>query len=73
MILKIFVTKHHVELRRFSDDVIQRLRTLSEEVLANLARKDEFSGRVYASYKKFLNQTREWSDIVELSLLQARD
>lgn len=71
--LQTLITKHGVELRRFPDDVIARLRTLSEEVLAEIAQKDEFSSKVYTSYMKFLTQCKEWSGISELGYLQARD
>ncbi len=71
--LQTLLTKHNVELRRFPDDVIGRLRALSDEVVSEIAQKDEVSARIYASYKKFLTQAREWSAISELTYLQARD
>lgn len=71
--LQALIAKHNVELRRFPDDVILKLRALSDEVVAEIAQKDEFSSRVYSSYKKFLSQSKEWSDIGELTYLQARD
>jgi TRAP-type mannitol/chloroaromatic compound transport system substrate-binding protein len=71
--LQTLIAKHNVELRRFPEDVILKLRALSDEVVAEIAEKDEFSSRVYSSYKKFLSQSKEWSDIGELTYLQARD
>ncbi|MGE5153272.1 MAG: TRAP transporter substrate-binding protein [Bdellovibrio bacteriovorus] len=71
--LQTLVTKHQAQLRRFPDDVILKLRELSEQVVAEIAQKDEFSSRVYASYRKFLDQAKEWSGISELTYLQARD
>jgi TRAP-type mannitol/chloroaromatic compound transport system substrate-binding protein len=71
--LQTLVTKHNVELRRFPDDVVLKLRALSDEVVADIAQKDEFSSKVYSSYKKFLSQSKEWSDLAELTYLQARD
>lgn len=71
--LQTLIAKHNVELRRFPDDVILKLRALSDEVVAEIAQKDEFSSRVYSSYKKFLSQSKEWSGIGELTYLQARD
>jgi TRAP-type mannitol/chloroaromatic compound transport system substrate-binding protein len=41
--------------------------------VAEIAQKDEFSSKVYSSYKKFLSQSKEWSGIAELAYLQARD
>ena len=71
--LQTLVRKHNVELRRFPDDVVLKLRALSDEVVADIAQKDEFSSKVYSSYKKFLSQSKEWSDLAELTYLQARD
>jgi TRAP-type mannitol/chloroaromatic compound transport system substrate-binding protein len=71
--LSVLVKKHGVELRRYPDDVIRRLRELSGEVVAEIARGDDFSRKVYASYEKFLSQAREWSGISELAYPLARD
>jgi TRAP-type mannitol/chloroaromatic compound transport system substrate-binding protein len=71
--LQTLISKHEVQLRRFPDDVILKLRELSEQVVAEIAEKDELSSKVYASYKKFLVQAKEWSGISELTYLRARD
>jgi TRAP-type mannitol/chloroaromatic compound transport system substrate-binding protein len=71
--LQTLITKHNVELRRFPDDVILKLRALSDEVVAEIAQKDDFSSKVYSSYKKFLSQSKEWSGTTELTYLRARD
>jgi TRAP-type mannitol/chloroaromatic compound transport system substrate-binding protein len=66
-------TKHKVEMRRFPDEVLRTLRARSDEVVAGLAQQDEFAAKVFASLKKFLSQTREWSILGERAYLQARD
>ena len=71
--LQTLVTEHGVELRKFPDDVLIKLRELSNEVVAEIANKDDFSKRTYTSYQKFLKQAKEWSAISELAYLQARD
>lgn len=71
--LQTLIKKHKVELRSYPDDVVRKLRGLSDQVVAEIAQKDEFSKKVYASYEKFLNQAKEWSGISELAYLQARD
>lgn len=71
--LQTLVAKHEVTLRRFPDDVIVRLRALTDEVLAELARNDELSARIYASYRKFQVQSQEWSDISALTDRLARE
>ena len=71
--LQTLLGKHNVDLRRYPDDVITRLRQLADEVVAEVAQKDAFSQKVYASYHKFLEQSKEWSRISDLTYLQARD
>jgi TRAP-type mannitol/chloroaromatic compound transport system substrate-binding protein len=71
--LQTLIKKHKVELRRYPDDVVRKLRELSDQVVAEIARKDEFSNKVYASYEKFLTQVKEWSGVSELTYLLARD
>ncbi|MBK1644972.1 ABC transporter substrate-binding protein [Thiocapsa imhoffii] len=71
--LQTLLTKHNVELRRFPPDVLARLRTISDEVVAEVGQRDPLASRVYSSYKKFLNQSKEWSRLAELAYLQARD
>jgi TRAP-type mannitol/chloroaromatic compound transport system substrate-binding protein len=66
------LNKHKVDMRIYPDDVLQQLRKISEEVVAELAGKDDFSKRVYDSYFKFYQQARRWSDISELAYLKAR-
>jgi len=71
--LSTLIKKHNVDLRQYPDDVVRKLRGLSEQVVMEIAQKDEFSKKVYASYEKFLKQAKEWSGISELTYLQARD
>ncbi len=67
------VNEHNVELRRFPDEVLAKLRELSEQVVAELAAKDDFSNRVYQSYNGFLQSARKWTELSERSYLNARD
>jgi TRAP-type mannitol/chloroaromatic compound transport system substrate-binding protein len=71
--LRALVDKHGVDLRPYPQDVIAKLREISAEVVAEVAQKDAFSKKVYASYQKFLIQAKEWSNISELTYLRARD
>ncbi|EIC21008.1 TRAP transporter substrate-binding protein [Thiorhodovibrio frisius] len=71
--LTTLVDEHGVDVRSFPPDVLARLRELSGEVVAEIAEKDEFSKRVYASYQKFLKQSQAWSKISEYAYLNARD
>ena len=71
--LQTLLTEYGVELRQYPDDVLLALRTLSTEVVAEIAEKDAFSRKTYASYQKFLANSKEWSSVSELAYLQARD
>ena len=71
--LQDLIKKHGVQLRRLPDDVIKKLRQISDEVVAEIAQKDEFSKKIYASYEKFLRQSKDWSAESELAYLLARD
>ncbi|WP_295881251.1 TRAP transporter substrate-binding protein [uncultured Thiohalocapsa sp.] len=71
--LQTLLTEHKVDLRRYPDDVIAKLRELSGEVVAEIAEQDAFSQKTFASYQKFLKQAKEWSAISELTYLKARD
>ncbi len=71
--LETLLDKHHVDLRRYPDDVLRELRRLSREVVAELADKDDFSRKVFKSYNDFYEQSRRWSDISERAYLEARD
>jgi TRAP-type mannitol/chloroaromatic compound transport system substrate-binding protein len=71
--LQTLLTEYDIELRQYPDDVLLALRKLSNEVVAEIAEKDAFSRKTYASYQKFLASAKEWSGVSELAYLQARD
>ncbi|MDZ7661370.1 TRAP transporter substrate-binding protein [Thiohalophilus sp.] len=71
--LKTLVEKHNVDLRRYPDDVLKKLRNLSDEVVAEVAEKDKMSKKVYESFKKFRNQAMEWHRISEQTYMAARE
>ena len=71
--LQTLIEKHGVELRPYPNDVIAKLKQIATEVVAEIAQKDGFSQRVFASYQKFLRQSIAWSRVSELAYLKARD
>ncbi|MFO8025609.1 TRAP transporter substrate-binding protein [Thiohalophilus sp.] len=71
--LKTLVEKHNVDLRRYPDDVLKKLRNLSDEVVAEVAGKDKMSRKVYESFKKFRDQAMEWHRISEQTYMAARE
>jgi TRAP-type mannitol/chloroaromatic compound transport system substrate-binding protein len=70
--LKTLVEEHGVELRKFPDEVIRRLRELSAAVVAEAGANDPMSTKVYASFKAFNKQVSEWTRISEQAYLEAR-
>jgi TRAP-type mannitol/chloroaromatic compound transport system substrate-binding protein len=66
------VKEHHVDVRPLPDQVLRHLKKLSDEVVAEVAAKDELSQRVYASFQAFRDQVITWDDISERAYLNAR-
>ncbi len=70
--LRTLVEQHKVDLRRFPDDVLARLKQLSDEVVAEIADKDPMSRKVYDAFVSFRDQVVAWSDVSERAYLNAR-
>ena len=70
--LRTLVDEHGVELRRLPDDVLERLRDLSWDVIEESA-TDELSKRILASYVDFLSNVQAYHDISERAYIEARD
>ncbi len=70
--LQTLINKHKVQLRQFPDDVLKKLRVLSDEVVSELAKKDDLAKRIFASYKKFRDDVKVWHDLSEVAFYKAR-
>ncbi|UCE89476.1 MAG: ABC transporter substrate-binding protein, partial [Pseudomonadota bacterium] len=70
--LHTLVNTHKVDLRALPDDVLNKLRALSDEVVAEVAARDKASKRVFDSFRKFRDQAKKWHDISELAYMKAR-
>jgi TRAP-type mannitol/chloroaromatic compound transport system substrate-binding protein len=70
--LDTLVKEHGVQFRRLPDDVLKALRETSEQVLKELAAKDEFTGRVYASFQAFRESAARWHEVSEVAFYAAR-
>lgn len=71
--LHTLVNKHKVDIRQFPDEVLAKLRQLSDEVVAEVAAKDELTKQVYESFRTFRDQVMEWHKVSEQSFLRARE
>jgi len=71
--LKQLIEQHGVDVRSYPPDVLAQLRSVSEEVVAEVAAKDAFSQKVYKSYKQFLDDARTYNRISDLAYMKDRD
>jgi TRAP-type mannitol/chloroaromatic compound transport system substrate-binding protein len=67
------IEKHNVDVRPFPDDVLQKLQTLSDEVVAEVAAADPMSEKVYKSYKAYRDNVKAYHAVSEQAYINARD
>ncbi|MEY3050748.1 MAG: hypothetical protein RLY31_533 [Bacteroidota bacterium] len=53
--------EHHVEFRTFPDQVLDTLRSSSEEVIASVTDADPFARKVFENYRRFQEQCAGWA------------
>ena len=70
--LDTLVNKHKVDLRRYPDDVLKKLKVLSDEVVAEVGAKDKLSKSVFESFRNFRDQAVKWHNVSERAYLDAR-
>ncbi|MEO5376796.1 MAG: TRAP transporter substrate-binding protein [Magnetococcus sp. DMHC-6] len=70
--LNALVNEHKVLLRPFPDVVLQKLKSISVQVVAEIAAGDSLSKEIYDSLKSFLAQAESWHKVSELAYLKAR-
>ena len=64
--------KHHVEVRRFPDEVLREFKRVSDQVVGEMAGKDDLSRRIYASYTAFRDKVSAWHKVSEAAYYHAR-
>lgn len=64
--------KHGVEVRRFDDETVARLKQVSRDVLGELAASDPLVQRVHNSYMEFLARAAEYAPHGEQGFLNMR-
>lgn len=70
--LQSLINDHGVILKRLPDEVLNRLRELADEVVAEIAAKDAFSQKVFESFLAFKTQVTAWQDISQKAFLNVR-
>ncbi|NOX37508.1 MAG: TRAP transporter substrate-binding protein [Calditrichaeota bacterium] len=54
-----------VQIKKFPDDVLEKFRQLSQEVIQEVVEKDPFSKKVYQSFHQFQQRVGEWATVSE--------
>ena len=67
------VDKHGVQLRQLPDDVMRALHSTSDAYLEELSQTGELTGRVYASWKQFMENAKNYHHISEQAYINGRD
>jgi len=70
--LDTLVNKHKVNVLKLPDEVLTKLQSLSDEVIAEIAQTDKMAQKVFKSFKTYRDQVKKWSAISELAYLQSR-
>ncbi|WP_197408165.1 MULTISPECIES: TRAP transporter substrate-binding protein DctP, partial [unclassified Guyparkeria] len=70
--LKTLTEEHGVELRYFSDEIMQALFETSNEVLAEITAEDAFAKKVFDSLQAYRRDVSEWTEGSEFTYLKAR-
>ncbi|MCF6329666.1 MAG: TRAP transporter substrate-binding protein [Henriciella sp.] len=66
-------TEEDIELRRFPDDVMARVKEISADVRSDAGKGGDIEGRIYASFEDTLIKMRGWASISEGPYLAARE
>jgi TRAP-type mannitol/chloroaromatic compound transport system substrate-binding protein len=70
--LQSLLTEHNVQLRRFPDEVLYRLKDISTELYEEMAANDAMIARIYESYTNFQKIVGPWTDISDRTLMNLR-
>ena len=70
--LHILQDKHGVQLRKFPDNVVNKLRTVADDVIKEVASESDYAQRVYRSFSDFLNKMKMWSQYSEKMVYDIR-
>jgi TRAP-type mannitol/chloroaromatic compound transport system substrate-binding protein len=70
--LDTLVNKHNVKVLKLPDEVLNKLQTLSDEVISEVAATDKMAQKVFNSFKSYRDNVKQWSEISELAYLKSR-
>lgn len=70
--LDTLLNEHGVQLQRFSDDILAQLAKVSAEVVADAAKADDLTKRVFDSFMEARRGSMRWGAISEQAFMHAR-
>ncbi len=70
--LQTLIKKHKVEMRQYPDDVIKKLHSLSNDVVAQVGEYDAISKKIHKSFVEFENNVIQWSRVSEQGYMKSR-
>ncbi len=70
--LETLISKHGVELRQFSDEIVNAIGEAAGAVMAEVAESDEITKKVFNSFIDFRKKAMRWSRYGEQAFLSAR-
>lgn len=70
--LHTLINVHKIKVLPLPDEVLKKLRAISDQVVSELAATSDLSQRIYDSVTKFRSQVSQWTAISEQAFLHAR-
>lgn len=70
--LKTLTSEHGINLKAFSDDILAKMASVSAEVLADTAKADPFTQKVFDSFSASREGSMRWGSISEQAFMNAR-
>jgi TRAP-type mannitol/chloroaromatic compound transport system substrate-binding protein len=67
-----FLESKKIEILKFPDEVLLKLKNLSKEILAEISKSDAITQEVYNSYTKFNGAVSPWTKISDKAYLDIR-
>ena len=70
--LATLVNEHNVQLKKFPDQMLRRLRDVSEELVGDLAAADPETKKIHDAFVAFRDKAAEWTNLSETSYALTR-
>lgn len=70
--LEVLIDKHGVELKRYSDELVAKVRAVSDDVVADVGASDPMTKKLYESYMAYRKKAMDWAKVGEQGFMNAR-